>query len=117
MAVSDELRKQIGVVETALKQTDATNACHAIVGALKKVADTFDRVGRSYKAIRREKGKPDVVTHFPVTTSPVDAVRWCEAEGYKVMGHEIIETPEDQKCISTTIVTVEPKAKPAKAGE
>jgi hypothetical protein len=96
MAVSDELRKQIGVVETTLRQTDATNACHAIVGALKKVADTLDRVGRSYKATRREEGKPDVVTHFPATASPVDAVRWCEADGYKVIGYEIIEMPKDE---------------------
>lgn len=69
-------------------------------------------INRSYKAIRREEGKQDVVTHFPSTASPADAVRWCETDGYKVIGHEIINTPEDENCISTTIVTVESKVPP-----
>lgn len=65
------------------------------------------KVGRSYKAIRREKGKSDVVTVFPYTANPVDAVRWCESEDFEVIGHEIIETPNDEKHISTIIVTVQ----------
>lgn len=69
----------------------------------------LQKANRSYKAIRRENGKPDVVTHFPSDASPVDAVRWCEAEGYTVTGHEIIETPDDENCRSTTVVIVEPK--------
>ena len=64
-------------------------------------------ISRSYIAICREKGKPDVRTHFPISASTVDAVRWCEADGYKVSGHVIIETPEDEKFISTIIVTVQ----------
>lgn len=67
-------------------------------------------MGRSYKAIRREEGKPDVVTVFPHTANPVDAVRWCESEGYKVVGHELIDTANDQKHISTTKVKVQPNA-------
>jgi hypothetical protein len=69
------------------------------------------KVGRSYKAIRREEGKPDVVTVFPCTANPVvDAVCWCESEGYKVSGLEIFDTPNDEKEISTTIVKVQRKA-------
>jgi len=76
---------------------------------LKKDCIMFQKANRSYKAIRRENGKPDVVTHFPCDASPVDAVGWCEADGYTVIGHEIIDTPQDEKCQSTTIVTVQPK--------
>jgi len=64
---------------------------------------------RSYKAIRRENGQPDVVTHFPDTASPADAIRWCEADGYKVIGSQIIDTPEDEHFISTTMINVESK--------
>jgi len=69
-----------------------------------------NKMNGSHVAIRREKGKQDVRTHFPSDASAVDAVRWCEAGGYKVIGHEVIETPEDGKHISTTIVTVQSKS-------
>jgi hypothetical protein len=73
------------------------------------------KINRSYKAVRRENSKPDFVTFFPCTSDPVDAVSWCESEGYRVIGHEIIDTPNDEKHISTIIVNVQPKA--AKAGK
>jgi hypothetical protein len=76
---------------------------------LKAERRRFQLAARSYKAIRREQGKADTETYFPHDASPQDAVRWCEADGYKVLGHEIIETPEDEKCKSTTVVTVQPK--------
>ena len=66
-------------------------------------------VGRSYKVIRREKGKPDVPIFLPYTASESDAVHWCESEGYKVIDHEIIKTPFDEKHIETIVLTVEPK--------
>ena len=76
-----------------------------------------NKMNRSHVAIRREKGKPDVRTHFPKrTASPVDAIRWCEADGYKVIGHEVIETTEDEKYVSTTIVTVQSKARALDVG-
>ncbi len=68
-------------------------------------------MGRSYVAIRREKGKPDVKTNLPITASPLDAVLWCEAGGYKVLEHKYDETPDDEKFIGTIIVTVAPKPK------
>jgi hypothetical protein len=33
-------------------------------------------------------------------------VHWCEEAGYTVVEHKIIETPEDEDFISTTILTV-----------
>jgi hypothetical protein len=68
-------------------------------------------MSRSYIATRRENGKPDVTANFPITASPEDAVLWCETDGYKVIEHKYIETPDDEKFIGTVIVTVEPKAK------
>jgi len=68
-------------------------------------------MGRSYVAIRREKGKPDVKTNLPITASPLDAVLWCEAGGHKVLEHKYDETPDDEKFIGTIIVTVAPKPK------
>jgi hypothetical protein len=68
-------------------------------------------MSRGYIAIRREKGKADVTTNFPITASPEDAVFWWEADGYKVIEYKYTETPEDQKFIGTTIVTVETKTK------
>jgi hypothetical protein len=63
---------------------------------------------RSYIVVRIEKGKQDVRTHFPEDkASPVDAIRWCESDGYKVIGHEIIETPDDVNFCATVKVTVE----------
>jgi hypothetical protein len=44
MAASDALRKQIGVVETAIKDAGPNEALHAIVDALKEVARTLDTV-------------------------------------------------------------------------
>jgi hypothetical protein len=70
---------------------------------------TYTPVGRSYIAIRRQEGCPDVVTHFPYTASEVEAIRWCESEGYKVIKHEVKPTPEDEKHIATVTVVVEPK--------
>jgi hypothetical protein len=65
--------------------------------------------GRSYLAIRREEGKPDAVKHFPDTATDVDAIDWCEADGYEVIGQEITETPNDPKYISFTVVKVRSK--------
>jgi hypothetical protein len=74
----------------------------------------FSNVGRSYKVIRRENGKPDVLTFLPCTASAPEAVLWCESEGYKVIDHEIIETPDDEKHIATVVVTVEPDPEPGR---
>jgi hypothetical protein len=64
---------------------------------------------RSCKVIRREEGKPDVVTTFPNTTS-LEAIRGTvETDGYKVIRDETTPTPEDERSICTTIVTVESK--------
>lgn len=44
MAAGDALRKQIGVVETAIKDAGPNEAIHAIVDALKEVASALDTV-------------------------------------------------------------------------
>lgn len=62
---------------------------------------------KSYVGTRREKGKRDVVTYFPRTTSPIDIIKWCESDGYRVIGHEITETPENEKHHATVVVNVE----------
>jgi hypothetical protein len=72
--------------------------------------ETPSKVGRSYLAIRREEGKPDYPTSFPVTARTEDVVGWCESEGYKVLEHTVEETPADTKHIAAIIVTVQPKA-------
>jgi hypothetical protein len=74
-----------------------------------RLEDKRSKVGRSYVAIRREEGKPDAARHFPDTASELDAVDWCEADGYEVIRRETIETPNDQKYISFTIVEVQSK--------
>ena len=73
-----------------------------------------NKMNRSYVAIRREKGKPEVTTNFPVTASPKDAVLWCEADGYKVIEHKYTEIPDDEKFIGTVIVIVASKAAKAR---
>jgi hypothetical protein len=73
-----------------------------------------DKVSRSYLAIRREAGKPDYSTNFPVTASSVDMVGWCESEGYTVIDTERIDTPDDPTVIAKIIVTVKPKHKTGK---
>jgi hypothetical protein len=68
---------------------------------------------RSYIAIRREQGKPDVRTHFPEDPAVrALAVEWCRSEGYKVIGDELTKTPDDAKFAGTIVVTVEPKPTP-----
>ena len=67
-------------------------------------------VGRSYKVIRREEGKPDALIFLPHDASKPDAVRVCEEDGYRVIDHEITDTPHDKKHIATIVVIVEPKA-------
>jgi len=69
-------------------------------------------VGRSFKVIRRETGKPDALIFFPYTASEIDAVRCCESEGYRVIDHEITRTPDDEKHIATIVVIVESKTGP-----
>lgn len=64
---------------------------------------------RSFRAIRRQAGKPDVETFFPGNLSFTNAVLWCEADGYKVIQHEIVEHADDERCCCTIIVTVEQK--------
>jgi hypothetical protein len=61
---------------------------------------------RGYRAIRKEEGKPDVVTTFASTASFNHMVRWCEEAGCTVVEHKTIETPEDKNFISTTILVV-----------
>jgi hypothetical protein len=68
------------------------------------------KVTRSYKAIRRENGKPDFLTFFPADAGAPQIVGWCESEGYKVLGYTVEETPDDMNHIATVIVTVQPKA-------
>jgi hypothetical protein len=72
------------------------------------------KVGRSYLAIRKEKGQKDYSTTFPVTASTEDVVGWCESEGYTVINTEQIDSPNDPKVIATIIVTVKPKPKTGK---
>jgi hypothetical protein len=72
----------------------------------------LSNVGRSYKVIRKEKGKPDALIVLPCTASVVDAVRCCESEDYKVLDHEITTTPDDEKHIATIVVIVQAKAAP-----
>jgi len=68
---------------------------------------------RSYIAIRREQGKPDVRTHFPEDPAArAYAVEWCRSDGYKVISDEQTKIPNDDKFAGTIIVTVEPKPKP-----
>lgn len=78
-----------------------------------KLSTLQKRFDRSYKVIRREPGKPEFITFFPGDSSVVDVVRWSESEGYKVMSHEIKETPEDEKHIATITVVVEREARAA----
>jgi hypothetical protein len=61
---------------------------------------------RGYKAIRKEVGKPDVVTTFASTASFNHMLYWCEEARCTVKEHKVIETPEDADFISTTIFTV-----------
>jgi hypothetical protein len=67
------------------------------------------KFGRSHVVIRREEGQPDSVKHLPSSASEFDAIDWCEDDGFKVIGHAIIETPNDPKYIGFTIVEVQPK--------
>jgi hypothetical protein len=69
-------------------------------------------MSRSYIAIRREEGEPDVTTNFPVGTAHDYALEWCRADGYKVIRHEYSETPDNEKFFGTVIVMVEAKPKP-----
>jgi hypothetical protein len=70
-------------------------------------------MSRSFITTRREKGKPDVTTHFPENATALDyAVEWCRSEGYKVIEHKCTKTPNDEKFAGTIIVTVESKPKP-----
>lgn len=62
---------------------------------------------RSIKVIRKESGIAKEVTHFPESCSLTHAISWCEADGYKVIGHEIIEMPDDPKCSHTIVVAVQ----------
>jgi hypothetical protein len=78
--------------------------------AMYSTKEKTSNLGRSYVAIRREEGKSDTVKHFPDTASELDVIDWCEADGYEVIRREIIETPNDQKYISFTIVEVQSKS-------
>jgi hypothetical protein len=70
-------------------------------------------MSRSYIATRREKGKPDVTTHFPEDAAALDyALEWCRSDGYSVIEHKCTKTPHDDKFAGTIVVTVEPKPKP-----
>jgi hypothetical protein len=61
---------------------------------------------RSYRAIRKEEGKADVVTSFASTASFNHMAHWCEEAGRTIVTYKVIETPHDEKFVSTTIFTV-----------
>jgi len=66
---------------------------------------------RSYIGVRVEPGKPEVRTNFPEDQSSyVDAIQWCESDGYTVIGHRIVETPYDKKFVAMIYVYVRPQA-------
>lgn len=54
MSVRDDVRRKIGVVETALRDASTENAIHAIVDALKEVADALDEVERRARRAGRD---------------------------------------------------------------
>ena len=69
-------------------------------------------MSRSYIVKRREKGQPDVATHFPEEVPALGyALEWCKSEGYKVIGHECTKSPDDENFAGIIVVTVEPKPK------
>ncbi|MGA7629700.1 MAG: hypothetical protein WCB11_02975 [Terriglobales bacterium] len=70
---------------------------------------------RSYIVKRIEKGKPDVTTNFPedAGAAVLDyALEWCRSDGYKIIEHKRVETPNDERFIATITVIVESKPKP-----
>ena len=76
---------------------------------LKEECHMFLQASRGCKVIRRQKDEQDVVMSFPSDTALNYMLHACEEGGYKVLGNQTVDTPEDKDYKSTTIITVESK--------
>jgi hypothetical protein len=54
MSAGDDVRRRIGVVETAIKNAGTDNAVNAIVDVLKEIASALDDVERRARRAGRE---------------------------------------------------------------
>ena len=69
----------------------------------------LSKVGRSHFVILKEEGAQHAPISFPYDMSESEIVLRIEAEGWKVLDHEITETPNDEKHIATIILKVRRK--------